>query len=149
MERRYAVGLKYKQPIQLGLLETEFRRGYIYQLGLFVPEEIIHGAGNLLARTIHGNDIQFTQSSFDFVFERTLEERGLINQIKSALELVKKLENPQLSFNPNLLILYLGQFGGVDTFETNVDQLQEICKKYCMEGVMQDMSKLPMILNCF
>ena len=117
MEGNYRIGLRVIKTLDLGRLATEFRGGYIKELGLFVPEELFVGGSYLLSKTRDGKPIMISPWIFSYFYDGQLETQVILANVRSALGVAKKLESNILSFNQDLIILYVGHFPSVSEFE--------------------------------
>jgi|TARA_B100001964_G_scaffold245559_1_gene333426 hypothetical protein len=68
-----------------------------------------------------GNDVLLIHKDFRYYFAGNLEEKHILDSLNSAIRMAKDLENiksedVRVSFNPNLLSLYLGHFDNEKVF---------------------------------
>lgn len=115
MEKDYSVGIKSIGQINLDGLAHEFESGSFHDI--FKPTENFLGGNNLLITTDSGEEFRVTYRGFRYAFANPLEQQNIFNAIKSALDAAKILANFPLTFNTNLLSLYVGHFAGEETFE--------------------------------
>lgn len=107
---------------------------FIHSLDLFKQEDIERLGDHLFATAIDESEISITPDSFSYFVRGTLEEQSMLIRIKSAIELARKLESRQLSFNPNLLRMGLGKFDGEDDFERTMGQIAGNLQKILYGG---------------
>lgn len=115
MEKDYSVGIKSIGQINLDGLAHEFKSGSFHDI--FKPTENFLGGRNLLITTDSGEEFWITYHGIRYAFARPLEQQNILNATKSALNVAKILADFPLTFNPNLLILYVGHFAGESVFE--------------------------------
>ncbi|MBI2541462.1 hypothetical protein HYV80_02020 [Candidatus Woesearchaeota archaeon] len=112
MERKYTVRIGSMNMIDLDRLRDEFQSGSFHDT--FKPTEVFLGGSNLFIVTDTGDEIRARYQSIGYAFVGPLEQQNMLNAVKSALGVAKILTAFPISFNPNLLSLYLGHFSGGD-----------------------------------